>query len=73
MTCEDAHLYMHDYISGELAPEHRKNLMDHMDDCPDCKEFFRQTEYIQQTMRNHMQYKAPFELLNAISSLLTNA
>lgn len=73
MTCEDAHLHMHDYISGELAPEHCENLMDHMDECPDCKEYFRQTEYIRQTMRNYMQYKAPSELQNTISSLLTNA
>ena len=73
MTCEDAHLHMHDYISGELAPEHCENLMDHLDECPDCKELFRQTEYIQQTMRDHMQYKAPFELQNAINNLLTNA
>jgi predicted anti-sigma-YlaC factor YlaD len=73
MTCEDAHLSMHDYISGELAAEHYKPLMDHMDECPNCREFFRQTAHIQTTMRDFMQYKAPFELQTAVSSILANA
>jgi len=73
MTCEDAHLKMHDYISGELAAEQQKPLMDHMDECPNCREFFRQTANIQTTMRDFMQYKAPYELQNAVSSILANA
>jgi len=73
MTCEDAHSSMHDYISGELAPEHHKPLMDHLDECSDCRELFRQTKYIQKTMRDSMQYDAPAELQNTIASLLTNA
>jgi len=73
MTCEDAHLSMHDYISGELAAEYQKPLMDHMDECPNCREFFRQTTHIQTTMRDFMQYKAPFELQSAVSSILANA
>jgi len=73
MTCEDAHLCMHDYISGELAIEKHKPLMDHMDECPDCKEFFRQTMHIQATMRSTMQLEAPHELQAAVSSLLANA
>ncbi|NOQ22255.1 MAG: hypothetical protein GQ565_06360 [Candidatus Aegiribacteria sp.] len=73
MTCEDAHLKMHDYISGELAEEHHRPLMDHMDECPNCREFFRQTANIQTTMRGFMQYEAPFELQAAVSSILANA
>lgn len=73
MTCEDAHLHMHDYISGELAPEYHKPLMDHMDECPECREFFRQTKQIQTTMRDCMQCEAPFELQTAISGILANA
>lgn len=73
MTCEDAHLNMHDYISGELGAEHHKNLMDHMDECPNCREFFRQTKLIQATMRNFMQYDAPSELQAEVSSILANA
>jgi len=73
MTCEDAHQHMHDYISGELVPEHHESLLDHMNECPDCREFYRQTRYIQQTMRDTMQHEAPSELLNTITSLLANA
>ncbi len=73
MTCEDAHLNMHDYISGELAAEHYRILMDHMDECPNCREFFRQTTHIQTTMRDSLQYEAPFELQTAVSSILANA
>jgi len=73
MTCEDAHLSMHDYISGELAAEYQKPLMDHMDECPNCREFFRQTTHIQTTMRDFMQYEAPSDLQTAVSSILANA
>ncbi|MCK4806701.1 MAG: zf-HC2 domain-containing protein [Candidatus Aegiribacteria sp.] len=73
MTCEDARLNMHDYISGELGAEHHKPLMDHMDECPNCREFFRQTQRIQTTMKDFMQYEAPFELQTAVSSILANA
>jgi len=73
MTCDDAHLHMHDYISGELAPEFHKPLMDHMDECPNCREFFRQTQYIQASMRDYMQYEAPSELQTAVSGILANA
>ncbi len=73
MTCEDAHLNMHDYISGELDAEHYKHLLDHMDECPNCREFFRQTEHIQSTMRDFLQYDAPSELQTAVSNILANA
>ena len=73
MTCEDAHSSMHDYISGELDAEYQKPFMDHLDECPNCREFFRQTLNIQTTMRDFMQYKAPSELQTAVSSILANA
>lgn len=73
MTCEDAHLHMHDYISGELAPEYHKPLLDHMDECPNCKNFYIQTKQIMSTVRSAMQRKAPDELQSAVSNLISNA
>jgi anti-sigma factor RsiW len=73
MTCEDAHLHMHDYISGELAREHHKPLMDHLDSCPNCKKFFLQTQQMRTTVRNAMRQEVPTDLQNAIHSILANA
>ncbi len=73
MTCEDAHLHMHDYISGELSPEHHQPLMDHLDECSDCSNFLMQTRHIQATLRDSMRCEAPGELQTAVSGILANA
>ncbi|OPL17842.1 MAG: hypothetical protein AVO35_08155 [Candidatus Aegiribacteria sp. MLS_C] len=73
MTCEDAHLHMHDYLSGELGAEYRKPLMDHLDACPNCRKFFLQTQQMQTFVRNAMSVAAPSELQSAVQSILANA
>jgi len=73
MTCDDAHLHMHDYISGELAAMHQKPLMDHLDECPNCRKFFLQTRQMQATVRSAMQQEVPTDLQNAVYKILANA
>lgn len=73
MTCEDAHLHMHDYISGELAPEECGSFMDHLDECPNCRKFFHQTQQMRSTVRSAMHLEAPTDLQNAVYSILANA
>lgn len=73
MTCDDAHLHMHDYISGELAARHHKPLMDHLDECPNCRKFFLQTRQMQATVRSAMQQEVPTDLQNAVYKILANA
>jgi anti-sigma factor RsiW len=73
MTCEDAHLQMHDYISGELAKEHHGPLMDHLDSCPHCRKFFDQTRQMLSSVRSAMREDVPSELQNAVHDILANA
>ncbi|MFO8183391.1 MAG: zf-HC2 domain-containing protein [Candidatus Aegiribacteria sp.] len=73
MTCEDAHLYMHDYISGELGSEECSSLMDHLDECPNCRRFFNQTQQMQSTVRSALHQQAPTDLQNAVHNILANA
>jgi len=73
MTCEDAHLKMHDYISGELPAVHHKPLMDHLDDCPNCKKFFMQTKQLQATVKSAMHVEAPGDLVETVTRILANA
>ena len=73
MTCEDAHLHMHDYISGELDTSHHKPLMDHLDACPNCRKFFLQAREMQATVRSAMQQEVPADLQSAVHKILANA
>lgn len=73
MTCDDAHLCMHDYLSGELGTERQKPLMDHLDACPNCRRFFHQAQQMQTFVRNAMSLSAPSELHSAVRSILANA
>lgn len=70
MTCEDAHFHMHDYISGELAPEHHEPLMNHLEECGSCRALFNQTQLLQTAVRDYMQYETPPELQTAVSRIL---
>lgn len=72
MTCEDAHFHMHDYISGELAPAHHELLMDHIEECPDCRALFDQTIQLQTAVHDLMQYEAPSELQTAVTRIFSN-
>lgn len=72
MTCEDAHSHMHDYISGELAMEHHRPLMDHFAQCINCRSLFDQTRQLQAKVRNLMQYEAPAELQSAVSRIFSD-
>lgn len=73
MTCEVAHLYMHDYISGELSQEHQGPLMDHLDACPNCRKFFQQTKQMQSTVREALTEEVPPELQTAVHNILANS
>lgn len=32
--------YMHEYLDGEIAPEHERELQDHLKTCGDCRQLF---------------------------------
>ena len=72
MTCEDAHSHMHDYISGELAPEHHQPLMDHFAECINCSRMFDQTRQLQSKVKSFMQYEAPAELQSSVSQIFSS-
>ena len=73
MTCEDARLHMHDYISGELAPEIRDNLFDHFEACENCRDSYYEASRIAVKVGNILQSQAPPELRSAITRMLTGA
>jgi anti-sigma factor RsiW len=73
MTCEDAHLHMHDFISGELAPEIRDSLFDHFEACENCRNCYYEASRMAVRVGNLLQSQAPPELRSAISSMLAGA
>jgi len=70
MTCEDAHLHMHDYISGELSPEICDDMFDHFDVCEYCRNHFHEASRIAASIGNLMQTSAPPELRSAVTRIL---
>jgi len=36
MTCRELTELLNDFVSGDLLPEHRERLQQHLNDCPPC-------------------------------------
>lgn len=70
MTCEDAHLHMHDYISGELSPEIHESLFDHFEACEQCRNCYREASRMAVRVGNMMRSQAPPELRSAVTRML---
>jgi len=73
MTCEDAHLHMHDYISGELSPEIRESLFDHFAVCENCRNCYYEASRMAAKVGNLLKSQAPPELRSAVGRMLAGA
>lgn len=51
MRCEVAIRFMHEYLSGDLAPAQQKELMLHLQECPSCRERFEELERTEAALR----------------------
>jgi mycothiol system anti-sigma-R factor len=63
MNCEEANQFLDAYLDGELEPGKRRELEQHLNDCPECRELLEQQRQFRVFFTaNAPRYKAPSEL-----------
>jgi anti-sigma factor RsiW len=51
--------YMHDYLDGEISPEHEKLLKKHLHECGECLSYFHEIERAVAFVQSTSRIKAP--------------
>lgn len=60
MICPDKYIpYMHEYLDGEISIEQEKQLKEHLKQCPECQNHFRQLEKTAALLQSAGHIKAP--------------
>ena len=69
-TCREIFDLLSDYVDGELAPDMRSLLMNHLEECPPCVRFLRTFEKTRALCRESLMLEMPDELRTRLRAFL---
>ena len=68
--CNETLRELYGYLDGELTPEHRRELQQHIDDCSPCLEAYDFELELRMVVRRHCVEQVPESLRRRIAEAL---
>lgn len=72
-NCKDSIDLLLDYLEGEMTPEVKQHLEEHLHGCAPCEEFLKQYKQTGPICRKALRARMPQEVADKLSSFLRSS